>query len=202
MLSRGAHAHSLRNMFAWGAASGPAWAPLSQPYSAHIHSSAHQPQQTVQYTYCTRTHTAAATAAHTIWVCRTFREEGFFAFWKGNGVNIIRIFPYSAAQLAANDSYKRVLANEQVCIWGGVCAWGTCGPFHGKGGRPCILMRALPLQPLHHLCRCMPRDAHMQCHNDTCCRRSHATATVLYPPVPCRASSRCRGGCCLARAPA
>jgi solute carrier family 25 phosphate transporter 23/24/25/41 len=38
------------------------------------------------------------------------REEGFFAFWKGNGVNIIRIFPYSAAQLAANDSYKRLLA--------------------------------------------------------------------------------------------
>jgi hypothetical protein len=40
----------------------------------------------------------------------SYREEGFLAFWKGNGVNIIRIFPYSAAQLAANDSYKRLLA--------------------------------------------------------------------------------------------
>jgi hypothetical protein len=25
-------------------------------------------------------------------------EEGFLAFWKGNGVNIIRIFPYSAGE--------------------------------------------------------------------------------------------------------
>uniref|UniRef100_A0A383V5H6 ADP/ATP translocase n=1 Tax=Tetradesmus obliquus TaxID=3088 RepID=A0A383V5H6_TETOB len=39
-------------------------------------------------------------------------EEGFLAFWKGNGVNIIRIFPYSAGQLAANDSYKRLLADD------------------------------------------------------------------------------------------
>eukprot|EP00878_Enallax_costatus_P046013 GHUV01055581.1.p1 GENE.GHUV01055581.1~~GHUV01055581.1.p1 ORF type:complete len:258 (+),score=54.84 GHUV01055581.1:106-879(+) len=43
---------------------------------------------------------------------KIFREEGFLAFWKGNGVNIIRIFPYSAAQLAANDSYKRLLADD------------------------------------------------------------------------------------------
>lgn len=43
---------------------------------------------------------------------KIFREEGFFAFWKGNGVNIIRIFPYSAGQLAANDSYKRLLADD------------------------------------------------------------------------------------------
>eukprot|EP00877_Chromochloris_zofingiensis_P005196 jgi/Chrzof1/14678/Cz09g11230.t1 len=43
---------------------------------------------------------------------KILREEGFLAFWKGNGVNIIRIFPYSAAQLAANDSYKRLLADS------------------------------------------------------------------------------------------
>ncbi|KAF8061169.1 hypothetical protein HT031_004631 [Scenedesmus sp. PABB004] len=43
---------------------------------------------------------------------KIFREEGFTAFWKGNGVNIIRIFPYSAGQLAANDTYKRLLAND------------------------------------------------------------------------------------------
>jgi solute carrier family 25 phosphate transporter 23/24/25/41 len=41
---------------------------------------------------------------------KILREEGFAAFWKGNGTNIIRIFPYSAAQLSANDNYKRALA--------------------------------------------------------------------------------------------
>jgi solute carrier family 25 phosphate transporter 23/24/25/41 len=44
-------------------------------------------------------------------VC-TCREEGVAAFWKGNGTNIIRIFPYSAAQLSANDFYKRLIAGE------------------------------------------------------------------------------------------
>ncbi|KAG2438672.1 hypothetical protein HXX76_005219 [Chlamydomonas incerta] len=44
---------------------------------------------------------------------KIIREEGFLAFWKGNGVNIIRIFPYSAAQLASNDTYKRLLADEK-----------------------------------------------------------------------------------------
>lgn len=34
------------------------------------------------------------------------------AFWKGNGVQIIRIFPYSAGQLMTNDMYKRLLANH------------------------------------------------------------------------------------------
>mmetsp|Transcript_4827 Transcript_4827/g.13186 ORF Transcript_4827/g.13186 Transcript_4827/m.13186 type:complete len:302 (+) Transcript_4827:96-1001(+) len=39
------------------------------------------------------------------------REEGVTALWKGNSVLIIRIFPYSASQLAANDTYKRMLAD-------------------------------------------------------------------------------------------
>lgn len=34
------------------------------------------------------------------------------AFWKGNATNVVRIFPYSAAQLMANDQYKRLLAGE------------------------------------------------------------------------------------------
>lgn len=42
---------------------------------------------------------------------KIIREEGFLAFWKGNGTNIIRIFPYSAAQLAANDQYKRFVVD-------------------------------------------------------------------------------------------
>ena len=41
------------------------------------------------------------------------REEGFLSFWKGNGVNVVRVFPYAAAQLASNDSYKRLLADER-----------------------------------------------------------------------------------------
>lgn len=40
------------------------------------------------------------------------RDEGVVAFWKGNGTNIIRIFPYSAAQLSANDFYKRALCQD------------------------------------------------------------------------------------------
>ena len=53
-------------------------------------------------------YTGVGQAAAKIW-----QEEGVRAFWKGNGVNIIRIFPYSAAQLMANDKYKRRLANAE-----------------------------------------------------------------------------------------
>lgn len=50
-------------------------------------------------------YTGVGQAALKIW-----REEGVVAFWKGNGTNIIRIFPYSASQLMANDQYKRLMA--------------------------------------------------------------------------------------------
>ncbi len=43
------------------------------------------------------------------------REEGLLAFWKGNSANVVRIFPYSAAQLMSNDYYKRLLASQ---AWG------------------------------------------------------------------------------------
>jgi hypothetical protein len=42
----------------------------------------------------------------------TCREEGFLALWKGNSVLIVRIFPYSAAQLASHDTYKRVRGTD------------------------------------------------------------------------------------------
>lgn len=35
------------------------------------------------------------------------RDEGYLAFWKGNGVNIIRIFPYSAAQVRPHCDRER-----------------------------------------------------------------------------------------------
>jgi len=61
-----------------------------------------------------KTSGTSATAYTGVWqsVSKIFREEGVLSFWKGNGTNIIRIFPYSAAQLMANDQYKRMLVTE------------------------------------------------------------------------------------------
>lgn len=55
-----------------------------------------------------------STAYTGVWqsVVKIWKEEGAMAYWKGNGTNIIRIFPYSAAQLMANDQYKRILADD------------------------------------------------------------------------------------------
>lgn len=57
----------------------------------------------------------SSTAYTGVWqaASKILREEGILAFWKGNGTNIIRIFPYSAAQLAANDQYKRLVATAE-----------------------------------------------------------------------------------------
>ena len=33
------------------------------------------------------------------------------AFWRGNGTNVVRIFPYSAVQFSTNDACKRLLAS-------------------------------------------------------------------------------------------
>jgi len=43
---------------------------------------------------------------------KIYVEEGFLSFWKGNGVNIVRVAPYAAAQLSSNDYYKALLADE------------------------------------------------------------------------------------------
>jgi solute carrier family 25 (mitochondrial phosphate transporter), member 23/24/25/41 len=43
---------------------------------------------------------------------KIYAEEGFLSFWKGNGVNVIRVAPYAAAQLSSNDYYKSLLADE------------------------------------------------------------------------------------------
>eukprot|EP00854_Cymbomonas_tetramitiformis_P019046 gene19046-22773_t len=44
---------------------------------------------------------------------KIYTEEGILAFWKGNLTNLVRIVPYSSAQLSANDFYKRVLADDK-----------------------------------------------------------------------------------------
>ena len=43
---------------------------------------------------------------------KIYREEGILAFWRGNGVNVIRVAPYAAAQLSSNDLYKKMLTPE------------------------------------------------------------------------------------------
>jgi hypothetical protein len=35
------------------------------------------------------------------------QTEGPLAFWKGNAANVVRVFPYAAAQMAMNDLLKR-----------------------------------------------------------------------------------------------
>ena len=35
---------------------------------------------------------------------KIYREEGLLAYWKGNGVHVVRIFPYSAGAEAAESS--------------------------------------------------------------------------------------------------
>merc|ERR1719159_594967 len=72
----------------------------------------------------TATATATATAAATTAAPAAYKnifqalgkiyaEEGVLAYWKGNLTNVVRIFPYSAAQLMANDTYKR-FASEML----------------------------------------------------------------------------------------
>ena len=43
---------------------------------------------------------------------KIYTEEGLLAFWKGNFTNVVRIVPYSACQLMANDMYKRLLSGQ------------------------------------------------------------------------------------------
>ncbi len=83
------------------------------------------------------------------------REEGVLALWKGNSVLILRIFPYSAAQLAANDTYKRVRCADRgglppsVLEEQGWYAWPrrqsqwSSVPFL-SGGRHTAALRASP----------------------------------------------------------
>jgi len=43
---------------------------------------------------------------------KIYREEGLLALWRGNTMNILRVFPYSASQMSSNDLYKRFLDQE------------------------------------------------------------------------------------------
>lgn len=63
-------------------------------------------------------------------VRRIFREEGALSFWKGNGVNVLRIVPSSAARFYAYEHYKQLLgphvSNDFVLrLYGGALAGVT-----------------------------------------------------------------------------
>jgi solute carrier family 25 (adenine nucleotide translocator) protein 4/5/6/31 len=62
------------------------------------------------------------------------REEGFFAYWKGNATNVLRYFPTQALNFAINDSVNRTFFplgkrnysyNDQ--LWRGLIAGGVAG---------------------------------------------------------------------------
>lgn len=62
------------------------------------------------------------------------REEGFFAYWKGNATNVLRYFPTQALNFAINDAVnavffplgKRSYSYEQQ-LWRGLVAGGAAG---------------------------------------------------------------------------
>lgn len=60
---------------------------------------------------------------------KIYREEGILAFWRGNGVNVIRVAPYAAAQLSSNDFYKKMLtpADGKLGLKERLCAGAMAG---------------------------------------------------------------------------
>ena len=44
---------------------------------------------------------------------RMWREEGFRGFMRGNGINCLRIVPYSAVQFTAYETIKKVRGGHE-----------------------------------------------------------------------------------------
>eukprot|EP01135_Chromosphaera_perkinsii_P008753 Nk52_evm86s1444 gene=Nk52_evmTU86s1444 len=58
------------------------------------------------------------------------KEEGFLAFWKGNGTNVLRIAPYTAIQFFAYERYTKLLlaeGAEDLSIPRRLCAGALAG---------------------------------------------------------------------------
>lgn len=55
----------------------------------------------------------SGTAYAGVWpsLARMWREEGFKGFMKGNGINVVRILPYSALQFTSYGGFKQLLAS-------------------------------------------------------------------------------------------
>jgi solute carrier family 25 phosphate transporter 23/24/25/41 len=47
---------------------------------------------------------------------RAISKEGPLAFWKGNGANVVKIMPESAAKFYANDVLKAIIARDSQDI--------------------------------------------------------------------------------------
>jgi len=67
---------------------------------------------------------------------RTYSDEGLYAFWRGNGTNVIRYFPTQALNFAFKDYYKSLFnfkRSEGFWIWvGGNVASGAAAGATGS----------------------------------------------------------------------
>ncbi|KNC76356.1 hypothetical protein SARC_11141 [Sphaeroforma arctica JP610] len=43
-----------------------------------------------------------------------YQTDGFAGFFKGNGINILRMIPYTGIQISAYESYKRVFSSDEA----------------------------------------------------------------------------------------
>jgi len=51
---------------------------------------------------------------------RTYADEGFASFWRGNGTNVLRYFPTQALNFAFKDSFKKLVVwkkNDHFGLW-------------------------------------------------------------------------------------
>ena len=65
---------------------------------------------------------------------RVNREQGFFSFWRGNVVNVVRYFPTQALNFAFKDTYKKMFMDgldKNKDFWkffaGNLAAGGAAG---------------------------------------------------------------------------
>lgn len=61
---------------------------------------------------------------------RIWKEEGLLAFWRGNGVAVVRVMPYLSVQLAGNDLFRQMfdqmsLTSSLRNLFAGTCAGTT-----------------------------------------------------------------------------
>ena len=56
---------------------------------------------------------------------KIMKEEGFFAFYKGNGANVLRVIPVYALKFAFNDSFKATIARpgQSIKTWTSLKEW-------------------------------------------------------------------------------
>ena len=119
------------------------------------------------------------------------REEGVRAFWRGNGTNVIRIFPYSAVQFSTNDAVKRLLASQV----GPPAAFN--GTIHFYWRAACFEASALlPVLSTYsdlHVC-CAGRQH--SCESEAACRgMCWHVSNPCDPPLGCCAAAHVSATC-------